>query len=136
MGIVVNRYNHLGSHAALSCSPAEAGARVVQCALKRSLGLEVEPSQARVLWGECRQVLLDREMVDTVADAESSADGGLDTLERRDVTSALAQALTGLDWPLNGTSERESEHFFACLAGALRSRGIALSLRDLRNDRS
>jgi hypothetical protein len=93
--------------------------------MRRSLDLALTNEQATALWAECRAFLLKLGARKMVREIESADEGVLDTYVREFLMDAIGQVLTGMDWPLNMTSQAESNRFVLAIRAAVQSRGYA-----------
>jgi len=102
---------------------AVCGARVVARLLDPILPEPLSMSQALKVWNRIRARLHEADLDDTIGEAESAEDGGLDTLPRSDVLNAVAHCFTldacdpNLDgqWPLNGDPAERTTRFLSAL---------------------
>lgn len=109
----------------MTAQTAISGGPAVIYRLMAKLACQLTDDQAKVLWQECRTWMLGKGFQDSVAEAECCLDGSLDTWPRNDVMDALANVLTGLSWPLNGSPAAECEAFRMALSAELIKRGYA-----------
>jgi len=89
------------------------------------LNKKLNPVQLERLWIECKEWLTAFDLSDTVDEVEASIDGHLDTMPRDDLMGALAHVLTGVDWPINASSDKEFETFRKLLAAEVARRGYS-----------
>jgi uncharacterized circularly permuted ATP-grasp superfamily protein len=101
------------------------GALVVKRLLETRLYRRLTSEQAHVLWSQCATRLRAKGLDETIAEAQSSEKGSLDTLPRGDVLDVLAEELTGLSWPLNMTPRAVSDAFWRQLDAELDRRQYA-----------
>ena len=98
------------------------GAGVIEYLMRTRLYRQLTEAQAAALWLDCKAALQRRDLQETVDECDTCRGGSLDTLPRGDVLDVLAQVLTGQDWPLNMTSEAESDRFLGKLKAAFEER--------------
>lgn len=101
------------------------GPAVIARLMEKNLSVLLTEEQAAELWLECRAWMQNRGFLDSIAEAEGSTDGTLDTWPRNDVMAAMGIVLTGFYWPLNGTPANRQDAFARALADALHSRNYA-----------
>ena len=106
------------------------GPLVIAKIFRLRMGRALSAEQAALLWQQCEKRLIARGSKRTVIEARESTDGGLDTLPRGDVLDILSLELTGSGWPLNCSSEAESENFVANIRAAMDARGYAVAVKD------
>ncbi len=101
------------------------GPAVIARLMEKNLSILLADEQAVELWLECRAWMRRRGFLDSIAEAEGSTDGTLDTWPRNDVMDAIGIVLTGLYWPINGAPANRQAAFTRALADELTRRNYA-----------
>lgn len=104
-------------------SPHKGGTGAIEFLMRTRCNRNMTEAQASALWEECKAQLLRVDLGETVEEVEQSEGGSLDTLPRSDVLSAIANVLTGSDWPINASSDAESDAFINKMGQAFAQRG-------------
>lgn len=115
--------NHSITKSTANSTAYSGGILVIDRLMLTRLDRKLNPIQLEELWSECKTWLLSNGFKRTVREVQSSSDGGLDTMPREDVMSALAHVLTGGDWPINASPEKESATFRERLTQTVNQRG-------------
>lgn len=100
------------------------GTKVILRLFKRAFDLEPTAEQAAALWAEVKGHLEKVGLDSTVRECDESETGGLDTLPRGDVMSALGHILAGRDWPANYEGDKVFDEFVEGLKVGLRQRSL------------
>lgn len=110
---------------ALIEKPVGPGARCVSNVLSRKFGLDLSEEEAEVLWLECRDMLVARELGSSAREMDLSTSGELDTLPREYLMDTIASVLAGqeMSWPCNGDSQKTSETFLMLVSQGIIARG-------------
>jgi hypothetical protein len=98
------------------------GFQVIDRIMRTMLGRALTEDQAKNLWIEVADHLLQKDLRETVDEAETSTNGRLDTLPRGDVLDAVAKVIAHRSWPCNMDSNEVSDRFAKAMGAGLSER--------------